>query len=317
MTIVKKEKGKDGVMIYTVKADLTDEQTEAMNGKILTNRAFKDVIDHDADVYTVDGKLLLRFRKNVLPKENIQSFYDAVIDFAHNKTATRGASSGSNVKDVKYNKPIKSNIYGYFDQWTLFHKHIFKVLKMKPFSPVRVSRFTTEWPEKFKQCFPLIKNIDDMYKKLVPSSYKFQRSCADQTAFRIPDTAFTTFTTNISNQIGCHKDSGNLKESFGNLVVIEKGKYEGCFTGYPQYKVAVDVRMCDFVAMNIHQIHSNSPLRLKSDDAERLSIVCYLRQGVYENSKGTTEDDVTKNLRTMKRILKRYNKKIHSQKAEE
>lgn len=307
MTIIDKKNGPKGVTIYTVRKDLTDEETEAMNGKYCTNRTFKDIIDHDADVYTEEGALLMRFRKKVLPQHNVQQFYDNIHDFAKNVTAARGACSGSDFKDISVNKKIKSNIYGYFDKWTIFQKHMFKVLRIKPPSLVRVTRFTTEYPEKWTAALPLVRNIDALYKKLAPSHYRFQRKCAEETAFRIPGTAFTTFTTNVSTQMGCHRDSGNLAESFGNLVVIEKGNYTGGYLGYPQYRVGVDVRTGDFLACDIHQIHGNTPIRMKSPDAERLSIVCYLRQGVWENSKGTSPEDVTKNIAKMKEIVAKYN----------
>ena len=315
MTIVKKEIGKGGVTVYTVKKDLTDEETEKMNGKYCTNRTFKNIIDHDADVYTEDGTMLLRFRKNVLSLANVAQAYENVISFANNTTAARGACSGSDVKDISVNKPIKSNIYGYFDTWTIFQKHMFKTLGIKPPAKVRTTRFTADFPEKWEKILPLIRNIDAQYKKLAPTHYRFQRKCADETAFKIPGTAFTTFTTNVSTQMGCHKDSGNLKESFGNLVVIEKGKYEGGYLGFPQYKVGVDVRTGDFLACDIHQLHGNTPIKLKSPDAERLSIVCYLRQGVWENSRGTTVEDVENLKKKTKDIVAKYNKKIHSAKS--
>lgn len=305
MTIIEKKKV-NGVMVYKVKADLTDEETQAMNGKLCTDRTYKDIIDHDADVYTQDGHLLLRFRKNVLPQNNVDVFYKNVIGFANTTTAARGACSGSKVKQIDLNKKIKSNVYGFFDRWTVFHKHMFKTLGIKPPFPVRVTRFTTEFPDKWAKMIPLIKNIDDMYKKLVPDSYKFQRACANETAFRIPDTAFTTITTNITTQMGCHRDSGNLKEAFGNLVVIEKGKYDGGYTGFPKYKVAVDVRTGDFLAMDVHELHGNTPIRLKSKDAERLSIVCYLRQGIWEKTKASKPEDVQKVLRTTRRISAKF-----------
>jgi hypothetical protein len=160
---------------------------------------------------------------------------------------------------------------------------------------------------------PLIKNIDQMYKKLVPTKYKFQKKCADETAYHIADTAFTTLTTNLNTQMGIHKDSNNLKESFGNLVVIEKGKYEGGYTGFPQYGIAVDVRTGDFLAMNtVDHWHGVTPIILKTPDAERLSIVCYLRQGVWENTIGSKSEDIKNNQTKINTILEKYNKKIHS-----
>ena len=317
MTIIKKYISKDNIPTYIVRKDLSDEATAKMNGKLLTNRSFDTIINKDADVYTEDGELLLKFRRKVLPEKNVQAFYDAVIDFAHHTTATRGASSGSKVgeKDVMHNKKIMSNIYGYFDKWTIYQKFIFKVLKIKPPSKVRVTRFTTEFPDKWKAMFPYIKDIDNMYKKLVPQSYKVQKACADQTAYKVPGTAFSTITTNINASLGCHVDSNNLKESFGTLAVIERGgKYEGGYTVFPQYRIGVDVRTGDHLSMDIHQLHGVSPIKLLTKDAERLSIVCYLREGIYEKSKGTTPEHVERNIKTMKRLLKKYNVVIGSDK---
>jgi hypothetical protein len=81
---------------------------------------------------------------------------------------------------------------------------------------------------------------------------------------------------------------------------------------FPQYKVAADVRTGDFLAMDVHQLHGVTAIKLKTEGAERLSIVCYLRQGVWEKSKGTTAEDVKNNMSTMKRIIKRFG--THKQK---
>ena len=254
MTIIKKYLSKNKIPTYIVRKDITDEETEKLDGKLLTNRSYDLVINKDADVYTEDGELLLKFRKNVLNEKNVQAFYNSVIDFAHNVSSTRGAESGSRTgeKDVFHNKKIMSNIYGYFDSYTIFQKHIFKVLNIKPPNPIRVTRFTSEFPEKWEAMFGLIQDIDKQYKKLVPDAYKFQRKCADQIAFKVPNTCFSTITTNLNTKLGCHKDSNNLKESFGTLAVIEKGKYEGGYTVFPQYRVCVDVRQNDHLC--IHDI---------------------------------------------------------------
>jgi hypothetical protein len=309
--IVKKENIK-GVMVYHVRKEISDEK---MLGKYTTDRHFNMVIDHDADVYDADsGEVLVRFRKNVLTQKHVDDFYENIIKFAHNKSGTRGTCSGSKIKDVSVNKKIASNIIGYFDGYTIFQKHMFKELGIKPPSKVRLTRFTQSEPEKFEKCLPLIQDIDRMYKKLAPKEYKYQRSCADQTAFKIKDTAFSTVTTNLSYHTACHVDSSNLKGTLGNIVVIEKGKYSGGYTGYPQYKIAFDVRTGDFAIMDIHTIHSNTPIKRLTKDSERLSLVCYLREGVYKHSKGTTETDVEKNKQKMLNILKKFNNKRLSEK---
>lgn len=301
---------KDGVMVYFVRKDISDEKMETMLSKYTTDRHFTHIIDHDADLYDADsGEVLARFRKNVLTQKHVDDFYENIIHFAKNKSGLRGNTSGSKEKGLGINKKIASNIIGYFDGYTVFQKHMFKVLDIKPPFKVRLTRFTQSEPEKFEKCIPLIQDIDKMYKKLAPKEYKYQKSCADQTAYKIANTVFSTVTTNLSYHTAVHTDGNNLKGTMGNIVVIEKGKYSGGYTGFPAYKIAIDVRTGDFSLFNIHVPHSNTPIKRLSKDAERLSLVCYLREGIYEHSSGTTQEDVDKNKKTMLKILDRYNKK--------
>ena len=98
--------------------------------------------------------------------------------------------------------------------------------------------------------------------------------------FAIDDTAFSTVTINYNWQTALHKDAGDLKEGFGNLVVIRDGKYKGGYTGFPQYGVAINVDNGDFLGMDVHQWHANTKLKGLSKDFTRLSLVCYLRENM-------------------------------------
>jgi hypothetical protein len=64
--------------------------------------------------------------------------------------------------------------------------------------------------------------------------------------------------------------------------VIQEGNYEGGFTGFPQYGVAVDVRTGDFLAMDVHEWHSNTKIIPGNKDYSRLSLVCYLREKMHK-----------------------------------
>ena len=87
-------------------------------------------------------------------------------------------------------------------------------------------------------------------------------------------------TINYNWQTALHKDAGDLKEGFGNLIVCTEGDYEGGYTGFPQYGVAVDVKNGDFLAMDVHEWHANTKLKGKTKDFTRLSLVCYLRENM-------------------------------------
>ena len=112
-----------------------------------------------------------------------------------------------------------------------------------------------------------------------------------------------------------------FKDKYGTsnpIIVIEdtdnRNTYEGCYTGFPQYGVAVDVRTGDFLAMDVHQWHCNTEfVDLDGDDTptvvsprtgkpvlrewqyNRLSIVCYLRDNMINcRTSQPTRDEITR-----------------------
>lgn len=287
MIIEKKKKGK--ITVYIVDKDYDDEMLKKVVSKKLKKGQIKDIIDDDADVYTKDGKLLLKFRKNKLNKKNIDDFYDNVIDFAHSKTTTRGIASGMNTSNLAKNTAVMTNIFGFFDIISPRQRFILKQQGKTLKINARECKFNMDNPEKYKKTLPLIKQIDEYYEKYAPENYKAQRKKANQTQFKIQGTSFTTVTTNVNFQIAVHTDKGDDDEGFGNLAVIERGKYKGGETCFPQYGVGVDVRTGDVLFMDVHQAHGNLPLELETKDAVRLSIVCYLRKKVWSNTKGKSK----------------------------
>ena len=74
---------------------------------------------------------------------------------------------------------------------------------------------------------------------------------------------------------------------------VNPNDYDGCYTGFPQYGVAVNVTHGDFLGMNVHEWHCNTEFKPLSDKIKgkwnnrekannwyfnRLSMVCYLRE---------------------------------------
>jgi hypothetical protein len=102
-------------------------------------------------------------------------------------------------------------------------------------------------------------------------------------------------TTNLNFRTAAHKDTGDWEEGFGNLVVIEKGApYKGAYTGFPQYGVAVDCRNRDFLAMDVHQVHGNSPMIPEDETSKRVSLVSYLREGIVKKCQNQKMYDAAK-----------------------
>ena len=100
------------------------------------------------------------------------------------------------------------------------------------------------------------------------------------------------------------KDKGDDAEGFGNLAVIEKGKYTGGETCLPQYGIGVDVRNNDILYMDVHEWHGNLPIKLIDKNATRVSNVCYLRYNIWEKTKHKTKKFMIKHNKTIKNLRK-------------
>jgi hypothetical protein len=293
-----------GITTYRVDKILTDTQMLSIQNTQILPKQIKLILDTDADVYTADDVLLLSYRTKKLHKDYIKAFYDATIKFAMTETSNRGSASGSKIKTVLDNPKIKSNIFGYFDTFAPKQKLLFKQNNIKNPLKVRECRFNMDFPDNYKRTLPYIKQIDELYKKYLPKKHKLQIKKANQTHFKIGHTSFTTITTNVNYQTYIHTDKGDDVEGFGNLTVIEDGKYSGAETCFPQYGVGVNVRTGDILFMNVHEWHGNLPMVLIDKDAIRMSIVCYLRYNVWKNTKGQTKKRMKTHNNMMHRIRK-------------
>lgn len=302
MTIKKEKKG--DLTIYHVDKLITDDKMETLKNSNVKPSQIELIINDDADVYTQDGKLLLRFRKNKLTINKVNEFYDNIIKFAQTKTNNRGSTSGSKKKNIWNNPKIMTNIIGYFDTFSPKQKYLLKQ-QGKQILNVRETRFNMDNPEKFKKMVPLIKEIDEYYEKYIPDNYVKQKKKANQTPFKISNTSFTTITTNVNFQTTIHKDKGDDSEGFGNLAVIEKGRYSGGETCLPQYGIGVNVRTGDILYMDVHEWHGNLPIKLIDKNAIRLSIVCYLRYNIWEKTKHKTKKFMIKHNKTIKNLRKK------------
>ena len=292
--------------VVYVSKKYTNEEMEKMKNTFVKESHIDKIFDQDIDVYSKEsGRLLLKFRKKVLREEETNAFYEATYDFTKKAVSgNRGSASGSLNKNVRDNPRVQSAILGYFDRWAPKQKLQLKYVSSIP--EVRETRFSLENPEKFKETFPLIRSINKEYKKLLPKYFKAQNKKAKTTLFKIPQTAFTTITTNVNFQTSIHKDIGDDIEGFGNLVVIERGNYKGGETCMVQYGIGVNVRQGDILFMDVHEWHGNLPLKLKNKASVRMSIVCYLRTKLWERTKKMTMKNKKEHLSKVSKMKNDY-----------
>lgn len=313
-----------GVKQVILEPKLTNDEIKAREGTYFTEKDADTIYKEDIDVYAKDpdapgGKrLLARLRKNVIPHDIIKlawkNFYNSA-----SASRNRGAAAGPIDLKSKYWTKRKPTA---LKSWSARYIHNGKVSKMRvnnnvfssvlgyfeqtPFMglPCRLTSYTQKYFEEYKAGIPYIQAIDALFKKLVPDRYTPQyKQAHSKPQFQIADTAFSSVTMNRNFRTGLHMDDGDLRSGFGNLSVIERGKYEGGYTLFPRYKIGFDLRTGDFLAMDVHEWHCNteiieSPSNKKYNkdlpviylnDVEtgtqgvdknysRLSFVCYLRE---------------------------------------
>ena len=196
---------------------------------------------------------------------------------------------------MKVNNQVASNPVGFYEASNNFSK-----------LPCRLTHFTRCNFKKYNEGLPFIQRIDQLFQELIPNAHIKQLERANLTNnFKIPNTSFSTVTINRNFRTALHKDAGDFKGGFGNLTVIERGKYHGGYTIFPQFGIGIDLRNNDFVAMDVHKWHSNTKLYETEEDKEfnstlesefkdnpdigtagiykkytRLSFVCYLREKI-------------------------------------
>ena len=302
------------VKVIFVEKKFSDEHMKNKEGEYFDLKDYDTVVKDNCDCYYYDEdnkkKLLLKFRKNVLSNKLCSMGIDCLKEASKKTHDNRGASAGvidlkkmpSYANDAsqligkgkfrvlayksKYTGKIvknslgnisQSNIIGYYD------KRDRNLGANAP--PCRTTAFTSQQVEKWDNVQPLLNAIDKQFKKLIPKNHRIQYKRAHETDYVIGNTAFSTVTINHNWRTALHRDAGDLKEGFGNLVILEEGKYDGGYLGFPQFKVAVDPRNGDFLAMDVHEWHCNTKIKPISKDYTRLSIVAYLRDKMI-NCKG-------------------------------
>ena len=272
------------VVKIIVQKKISDQKITKMKGKMFEK--VNQLIDFDCDVYKNNGDLLFKYRKNVIPKKIYKKAYENYLQLGFSKSINRGNASGRFKKGKKqYRTFKKKNKHIYEKDDYSVNSGIMGYLDSKNWKrPCRKTAFTKNHFSKFQSGLPFIQAIDHQYKKLVSKSYQQQMYESKKSNYTIDGTCFSTVTVNANFRTALHKDSGDFKNGFGNLCVIEDkpNSYTGGYTLFPQYDIGVNVRSGDFLAMNVHEWHCNSSINKKNKNSTRLAFVCYLRNNMYK-----------------------------------
>ena len=258
------------------------------SGKNFGEKWYGTVIDSNSDGYYTDNtgsvKVLFKFRKKAINKSLQDLAINTFLKESKKKHSNRGIAAGVSSSDgnarhttvtgQNEGKYISSNISGYFDRPLREHRGILGTIKA-----CRTTAFTLRNTELWKQGLPFIQECSKLYKRYSLGEYLNQKKEYNKILpdLRIPKSVFTTITSNYNWRTSCHCDSGDFSGGLGNLIITGNG-FTGGYLGFPQFKILIKIEPGDFLLMDVHQYHCNTPILLKSKNGFRLSFVMYIRE---------------------------------------
>lgn len=330
------------VKVVEVDAISSDKDFARHEGEFFEVTKDFQIFDEDADIYGINTEddvkaglpkrvLIAKLRKNVFPKSVIQTGWDAFRLLAI-PSRNRGAAAGPiDLKGTYWSrrKPIQTHKWGtrYMQNGKVSKMVVNNVVasgvigyyEKTPFlgQPCRLTGYTRRGLKQFFHGLPFLQAIDRQFKKLVPDAHKRQlEAVSKKPTYQIADTAFSTLTINMNFRTALHKDAGDYSKGFGNLSVIEWGRYHGGETLFPRFRVGVNLRTGDFCAMRVHEEwHCNARIYETSEDKaynktlpdirtrdektgvvgsqelfQRISFVCYFREKIEDCIEKETKD---------------------------
>jgi hypothetical protein len=265
---------------------IDDTAFKQYEGKHFDEDWYKWVINTDSDgYYNLNGKtlVLFKFRKNVIPEKYSTLAINSFLELSKKKHSNRGIAAGipegeKNARHITKSGQseggyIASNISGYFDRPLREHRGIIGTIRA-----CRTTAFTTNQLNLWNQGLPFIIKCSRLFKKFAPQEWNTQNEewARIHNNLKIPRTVFTTITSNYNWRTACHCDAGDFSKGLGNLIVVGED-FKGGYLGFPQFKVLIKIKPGDFLLMDSHQSHCNTPIIIKNNGF-RLSFVMYIRE---------------------------------------
>jgi hypothetical protein len=210
------------------------------------------------------------------------------------------------VKDTKYVEtyrantlPTKSSVFGALP----------RVAMRNDFC--RFSNKTSEEKDNTNKLFTFQETLCKIYKEHLPELYEYDLQKARETVnddYRLIDTPYTTANINVNHAIKYHRDSGNIKNSYSNVLILK----EYCTGGelvLPEYRIALeqsDGALCIFSGQK--EIHGVMPIKPYKENFYRASIV-YYTMAQLEHCYPYKEEVSRLNIKKRERAVKRMENK--------
>ncbi len=254
---------------------------DGLLGSTPTKDQYKHVIKDDTK-FMLDGECIGIYIN--IPKEQLKPLREAAVNTKYVETYRTYRAL-----------PTKSSVFGALPRVALRNDFC------------RFSNQTTGEKNNMHKLMGFQSILCDIYKKHLPDVFakdiEYVRANVDDD-YRLVDTPYTTVNINVNHAIKYHKDSGNVKGSYSNVLILK----DNCFGGelvLPEYDIALeqaDGALCIFRGQE--EIHGVMPLTPVGENFYRASIVYYTLEQLKHCY--PYKDEVTRlNIKKRERAVKR------------
>lgn len=240
---------------------------------------YDKVWSESVKVLREDGSVLMVLVKGAVDiKLNAQAW--SVLKKYNPKTENRSVASGTDAVPRKKNDGTYSKVTRVPKGWEAISGVVgfFERTVRMPYA--HSCAWNQKNPDQFKQLFPLVNRVNDIYREHCPEKWAFTDSFKKKTPkdYMIGESVFTTLTVNKNFRTSCHKDAGDLEGGVSAMTVIKDGHYTGGILAFPNYRIAADVQMGDVILFDPHEFHGNTQIVTIGNKSQRCSIVYYYRE---------------------------------------
>lgn len=241
-----------------IKLSVSTKDTKNYFGRYAGNEADRIVIKEDTTIVNEDGKAIVLYKK--IDTDTLELLKAVqTIKYAEGKR-TGGLVSRSAIFGYKPRNAIRSDFCTSTAMAKNYNKQHDTIQKFGKILAIEYKRYLSK--------------VYEEHAELVKQKVKDE--------WVIEDTPFTSGIVNKNNQLGYHKDSGNFKGLYSNMIVLKKD-VDGGRLDIPELNVVIECEDNTIVYFDGQSlIHGVTPINRLTKNAYRYTLVYYSLQQMWK-----------------------------------
>lgn len=149
-----------------------------------------------------------------------------------------------------------------------------------------VTSLANEFPHEHEEVKNGSKIVERYYREFNPELWSRHQDVLNAKGvlqeYRMAGTVFTSGIINKNNQLRYHRDQGNFPECWSNMLTFKKD-IDGGYLSVPEYGLGFQLRNRTLLMFDgARLVHGVTPIRYRSPDAHRYTIVYYSLQQMWK-----------------------------------